>query len=113
MEGFRRDCVHSRHSCLSACRLAQERGEVAGTQWVMKAAYVSMSGAKSQREKLGVSTEMANGRAKLYKASRILSIPALAESGSLGCTTLREEPMDFSVCSEVGGIVFSFGEAAL
>lgn len=78
----------------------------------MEAAHIFMSGVKRQWEELGVSTKMANGRAKIYKASRILSIPALVVSGCLGSTTLTEESMDISVYSEVRGIVFSFGKAA-
>lgn len=79
----------------------------------MKAAYIFMSGTKRQREKLEVSMKMSNGKAKLYKALRILSIPALVVKGCLGSTTWKEEQVDLSVYSEVRGIVFSFGKAAL
>lgn len=80
---------------------------------MMKAAYIFMSGTKRQREKLGVSMGMSNSKAKLHKASRIFSNPALVVNGCLGSTTWEEEHRDLSVYSEMRGIVFSFGKAAL
>lgn len=56
---------------------------------------------------------MSNGKVKLYKASRILSVPALVVNGCLDSYTWKEEHMDLSVYSEVRGIVSSFGKAAL
>lgn len=73
---------------------------------MMKAAYIFVSGTKRQRAKLGVSMKMSNGKIKLYKASRILSIPALVVNGCPGSTPQKEEHMDLSVYSEVRGIVF-------
>lgn len=80
---------------------------------MMEAAYIFMSGSKRQRANLGVSMKMSNGKVKFYKASRILSIPALMVNGCLGRTTQKEEHMGLSVYSEVRGIVFSSGKAAL
>lgn len=78
----------------------------------MQAGYTFMSGTEGQREKLGVSMKMANGQVKIYKASRILSIPAPVVNGCLGRTTQKEEHMDFPVCPEVRKIVVFFGKAA-
>lgn len=72
-----------------------------------------MSGTETQRGKLGISMKMANGKVKIYKASRILSIPAPVLNGCLGRTTQKEEHVDLPVRPEVREIVFFFGKAAL
>lgn len=56
---------------------------------------------------------MANSKINVYKASRILSIPAPVVNGCLGRTTQKEEHVDLPVSPEVREIVFSFGKAAL
>jgi len=72
-----------------------------------------MSEAERPREKLGISMKMANGKVKIYKASRIPSIPASAVKGCLGGTTQKENNMGLPVCPERKENVFSFGKAVL
>lgn len=63
-----------------------------------------MSGTERRSGKLGVSMKIASGKVKIYKASRILSIPAPVVNGCL--STQKEEQMDLPVCPEVREIVF-------
>lgn len=57
---------------------------------------------------------MANGKVKVYKASRVPSIPPQREMGvGLGLFRKRKEHMALPACPEVRKIVSSFGKAAL
>lgn len=84
----------------------KEEWEVVGTQGVMEAAYIFMSGSKRRRANLGVSMKMSNGKVKFYKASRILSIPALMVNGCLGDYSERGTHGPFCVFWGEGNCVF-------